>query len=190
MRTSIGKDEVFAETGIRSVGFKDNTKVYITLPGGKRETFTFKPTPHRLSGFIRNPETGEGLLFSPAFTSEKGSGNTLSVKNVNITKSGNIYYGLDGQPFNPENPSFGSVYVLTTKSGVVYEIDAVSGDLLTVTDGNGNKLTYTDGGIFSSSGKSVTFGRDLNGRIVQVTDPLGNVVKYGYDSLGGFGFCY
>ena len=184
LRTSLGKDEVFTETGIRTVGFKDNTKVYITLPGGKRETFTFKPTPHRLSSFIRNPETGEGLLFTPAFTSEKGSTNTLSVKTVNITKSGNTYYGLDGQPFNPENPTFGSVYVLTTSEGVVYEIDAVKGDLLTVTDSNGNKLTYTDGGIFSNSGKSVLFGRDSLGRIVQITDPMGNVVKYGYDSLG------
>jgi large repetitive protein len=55
LRTSLGKDPLYEELGIRSVGFTDKTRVYITLPGGTRQSFTFQP--------VLNPEAvpfGEG----------------------------------------------------------------------------------------------------------------------------------
>jgi RHS repeat-associated protein len=109
---------------------------------------------------------------------------TLTVKDANLVKNENGYYGVNGQPFNPENPAFGGIYILTTQEGLVYEIDAKTGDLLTATDANGNKLTFSDAGIASSSGKSVTFERDTQGRIVSVVDPAGEKVKYEYDAKG------
>jgi YD repeat-containing protein len=48
----------------------------------------------------------------------------------------------------------------------------------------GNKLTFSDAGIVSSTGKSVTFERDAQGRIVSVVDPDGKKVKYEYDTKG------
>src|SRR5262249_52933446 len=59
-----------------------------------------------------------------------------------------------------------------------------SGALEQVTDQNGNTLTYTDGGIASSTGVSVSFGRDAAGRITSVTDPNGATVQYTYDANG------
>ncbi len=110
---------------------------------------------------------------------------TLTVKDANLVRNDyGEYYGVNAQPFNPENPAFGGIYVLTTKEGLVYEIDAASGDLLTATDANGNKLTFSDAGIASSTGKSVTFERDAAGRIVSVVDPDGKKVKYEYDTKG------
>jgi YD repeat-containing protein len=90
------------------------------------------------------------------------------------------FYGLSGAGFNPADPLFGGVYILTTKEGIVYEIDGKSGDLLTVKDTNGNTLTFTDGGIFSDTGKSVVFERDTQGRVSKVIDPAGNAIEYGY----------
>jgi hypothetical protein len=63
-------------------------------------------------------------MYKPAFESQKGSTMTLTVKDANLVRNENGYYGVNGQPFNPENPAFGGIYVLTTKEGLVYEIDA------------------------------------------------------------------
>ncbi|OKH29693.1 hypothetical protein NIES2119_32050 [[Phormidium ambiguum] IAM M-71] len=188
LRTSLRKDEVFEEVGIRTVGFKDNTKVYVTLPGGKRETFTFKP--------ILNPEIEEALrngaflpesawFYNPAFVSSKGVTSTLSVETVQLSRNSDTgEYTVSGTPYNPAEPSFGGNYTLTTKEGIVYKIDGTTGDLQTVTDTNGNKLTYSDAGIKSDTGKEIIFGRDAMGRITTITDPMGKEIKYRYDEFG------
>ncbi|WP_414529920.1 putative Ig domain-containing protein, partial [Nodularia chucula] len=168
--------------------FKDGTKVYITLPGGKREAFTFKPTIDPIFGLAAAfAGTSDALVYRPKFVADKGVTSTLTVKDARILyKAGTSeYVGLNGGiNYNPADINFGSVYVLTTKEGIVYEIDGASGDLLTVTDTNGNKLTYTDGGIFSSTGQQVTFERDALGRIATVTDPMGELVRYEYNANG------
>lgn len=147
--------------------FKDGTRVYITLPGGKREGFTFKPTGDRLNGFFG--AAPEAAMYHPAFAGDKGVTSTLTVRDARITRSSgtNQYGGLGGSVYNPADPTYGGVYVLTTKDGTVYEIDAQSGDLLAVTDTNGNKLTYTDASITSSTGQQVTFERDAQNRMAQ-----------------------
>jgi YD repeat-containing protein len=184
LKTSLKPDPTYEELGINTVPFDGKTKVFITLPGGKRETFTFKPQSHHLNQYLGAAGPG-AKMYKPAFESQKGSTMTLTVKDANLVRNDyGEYYGVNGQPFNPENPAFGGIYVLTTKEGLVYEIDAKTGDLLTATDTNGNKLTFSDAGIVSSTGKSVTFERDAAGRIVSVTDPDGKKVKYEYDTKG------
>ncbi|MGR3278198.1 putative Ig domain-containing protein [Acaryochloris marina NIES-2412] len=191
LRTSLAKDETFEPLGIRTVGFEDDTRVYITLPGGQRQGFTFKP--------ILNPEIAKLLqqgaripeqlqLLNPAFESDNGVTSTLSVRVSDtsqlIRRADGVYINPAGQVYNPADSYFGGVYVLTTKEGIVYEIDGQSGDLLSATDTNGNTLTYTDSAITSSTGQQVMFERDAQGRITTVTDPLGNQVTYEYDALG------
>jgi large repetitive protein len=191
LRTSLGKDPLYEELGIRSVGFTDKTRVYITLPGGTRQSFTFQP--------VLNPEIAKllrqgapippALQFrNPAFVADKGITSTLSVRpsasSQLIQREDGTYINVAGQVYNPADSYFGGVYVLTTKEGIVYEIDGKTGDLLTVTDTNGNKLTYTDSAITSSTGQKVTFERDAQGRITTVIDPMGNKVTYSYDAQG------
>ncbi|WP_235111743.1 putative Ig domain-containing protein [Acaryochloris sp. 'Moss Beach'] len=191
LRTSLPQDKTFEQLGIRTVGFEADTRVYITLPGGQRQGFTFKP--------VLNPEIAKLLkqgaripeqlqLLNPAFEPDQGVTDTLSVR-VNsssqlIRREDGVYINPAGQVYNPADSYFGGVYVLTTKEGIVYEIDGQTGDLLTVTDTNNNTLTYTDSAITSSTGQQVTFERDAQDRITTVTDPLGNQVTYKYDALG------
>jgi fibro-slime domain-containing protein/RHS repeat-associated protein len=165
--------------------FKNGTKVYITLPSGKREAFTFKAKQ------VEQVDGGSLLYFSkyfyqPEFVADKGVTSTLTVESNFITKQQDAdeFYGFQGNPYNPADPLFGGKYKLTTKEGVVYEIDAATGDLLTVTDTNGNKLTYTDADITSSTGQKITFGRDAQGRIATVTDPAGKKIRYDYNAQG------
>ncbi|ELS32847.1 MULTISPECIES: putative Ig domain-containing protein [Pseudanabaena] len=185
LRTSLAKDEVYEQTGLRTQAFKDGTKVFITLPGGKRETFTFKPTRDPISSYFPAIDGYDASIYHPAFTSEKGSTSTLTVVDTKLSYIDGKYYSLgSGVAYNPADGYFGNKYILTTKEGIVYEIDGTTGDLNTVTNPNGNTLTFTDAGITSDTGKAVTFQRDASGRITSVTDPLGQVVKYQYDAKG------
>jgi large repetitive protein len=202
LRTSLKKDETYEQLDYRTVGFNFGTRIYITLPGGKREGFTFQP--QQVQG-VFGGLTG-GRLYYPNFVADKGVTSSLTVPNAEIkaqldTKlanagefSGNpngvlLYrdgklFNLAGRPYVPQDDGFGNRYILTTKDGTKYEINATTGDLESVTDTNGNVLTYSDTEIKSSTGVQVTFERDNQGRIVSVTDPMGAKVVYGYDAKG------
>ncbi|MEI6331349.1 MAG: putative Ig domain-containing protein [Pseudanabaena sp. ELA645] len=192
LRTSLGKDEVYEELGYRTLAFKEGTKVFITLPGGKRETFTFQPKQVRqIDGLPLGMFAS--YFYTPEFVSEKGSTNKLSVQQAYITpgNGSNKFYGFQGSPYNPADVIFGNRYFLTTKEGIVYEIDASTGDLVTVSNPNGNKLSFSDAGITASTSLStgsdtvsIAFARDAQGKITTVTDPLGQVVQYQYDAKG------
>lgn len=202
LRTSLKADPYYEQLDYRTVGFNFGTRIYITLPGGKREGFTFQPL--QVQGLLGGV-TG-GRLFYPNFVSDKGVTSTLTVPNAEIKAqldtnfadagefSGNpngvlLYkegklFNLAGRPYVPQDDGFGNRYILTTKDGTKYEINATTGDLDSVTDTNGNVLTYSDTEIKSSTGVKVSFERDNQGRIISVTDPLGKHVKYGYDGKG------
>ncbi len=184
LRTSLKRDPDMEELGYYSA-FKQGTRVYITLPGGKQEAFTFKPKMVQKYDGVYLGQFAQ-YFYQPEFVADKGVTSTLTVESNFITKGQGTdqFFGFAGNAYNPEDPYFGGKYKLTTKEGIVYEIDAATGDLLTVTDTNGNKLTYTDAGIYSSAGKQVTFERDAQGRIAAVKDPMGYLIQYGYDAKG------
>ncbi|WP_165228130.1 putative Ig domain-containing protein [Aquisphaera insulae] len=175
LRTSVGKTGDEADGFFRA--FRDNTRVYVTLPGGKREGFTFAPAGRSL--FV-------ATLYTPKFQADPGVTDTLTVSNIGLARFDDGTYGdfYGSLPYNPADPAFGGIYTLTTKEGVVYTIDGFTGKLRTVADRNGNTLTFTDAGIVSSAGKGVAFERDPQGRITAVVDPMGQKVTYRYDAAG------
>ena len=189
VRTSLPKDELYEELGFRSVGFKEGDSVYITLPGGKRERFTFKLESMKVMGIPLTAFMRNRALYIPTFVADQGSTSTLTVNTAGIV----LIKGIDGQvvPFSGgsafahyNTQDWGNYYQLTTKEGVVYNIDATTGDINTITNRNGDVLSFSDGGIVSSNGQQVTFERDAQGRIVAAIDPMGNRVSYQYDANG------
>ncbi|EHJ09603.1 RHS repeat-associated core domain-containing protein [Crocosphaera watsonii] len=190
LRTSLGPDDYYDTFDIIGKGFREGDKVYITLPGGKRETFTFKPELDLLGAFLAAAGGGLGIqedtgLYHPKFVSESDSNNVLTVKDALLIRTGTgEFAGIPANLYNPIDPYFGRKYTLTTGEGIVYEIDALSGDLLTATDTNGNKLTFSESGIISDSGVEVKFNRDAKGRITSIVDPSGNIIQYEYDGNG------
>ena len=186
VRTSLPKDELYEQLGFRSVGFKEGDAVYLTLPGGKREKFTFKL--EAINSLV-NAFLGRYGLYKPTFVADKGSTSTLSVETAGVVlirgQNGQVVPFSGGSAFAHYHPQdWGNYYQLTTKEGIVYNIDATTGDINSITNRNSDKLTFTDAGITSSNGLKVTFGRDTQGRITTVTDPMGKQIKYEYDSKG------
>ena len=72
---------------------------------------------------------------------------------------------------------------LTTRDGRIFELDLNEG-VTRVEDLNGNQLTFTPAGIAHSSGKSIAFERDAEGRIIKITDPMNREMFYSYDPAG------
>src|SRR5207237_326224 len=103
---------------------------------------------------------------------------------ITLFQRGDEFVDSNGLPYNPADPFFGGTYFLTTKDGTGYKIDGGTGELLSVSDGNGNQLTFSNAGIKSSAGPEIRFGRDPQGRITSVTDPMGNALRYRYDTQG------
>ena len=59
-----------------------------------------------------------------------------------------------------------------------------TGGVQTITDPNGNVLSFTANGITHSAGLGITFTRDANGRITQITDPDNKTITYAYNAAG------
>jgi RHS repeat-associated protein len=142
--------------------------------GGQRKTFYL--TPQSLGWLYP--------WYSAAFTPEPGFFGTLTDSGTGcadfldfLVPGGGTWFCLDGGQFNPPG------YIYTDPNGTSYTISS-AGNLQSIQDRSGNGLTITANGITSSTGLSVPFVRDSSNRITRITDPQGNIYRYGYDANG------
>jgi len=159
--------------------------VTITLPSGDVETFGVRA--ENLTGAAQsvsdpNCYLTAGQFYRLVFDPKDSTQSSLASKDGEYlaysNESGNLAADItevDAMPIN--------LYTLTTRSGYIYELDQHFG-ILTVTDPNGNTLTYSDEGVLHSSGKSIVFERDGQGRIEKIRDPKNNIYRYYYDDNG------
>jgi RHS repeat-associated protein len=150
--------------------YKRGTRVYITTPEGKRVGFTFDPQQ-------------AGPAYKPTFKPDPGVYEKLAVPEgddafLTVQKDGTVGLFWFGFGWNPDT------FILTTKDGTRYTYDQSAG-LQNARDLNGNTITFTPDGIRHSSGVSIPFIRDARGRITEIRDPAGKVIKYLYDATTG-----
>lgn len=136
--------------------FTFGTRVYVTLPDGRRVGFTFEVD-----------STSVPLAVTPRFEPDPGVEATLEA--VPRFGSSALFFTPPGYsefifPYNPE------VYRLTTRDGITYTISEEDG-LTRIEDSNGNTIDVTPGGLVSSTGASVQFVRDAEGRIASIIEP-------------------
>jgi RHS repeat-associated protein len=170
--------------------FRDGTRLYVTLPGGQRQGFTFQPVLNRATELLLEtvglPE--EDWLYDAAFQPDPGVTSQLSLTGATTLlrdlTTGEYFSAIGHLPFNPADNSFFVNYILTTKDGLAYEIDAPTSQLRRIVNPNGNSVSFSDAGISSSTGQLVTFQRDAQGRIAAMVDPAGRQIAYQYDSHG------
>ena len=176
LRTSV------VPTGMEDEGayspFQVGSHVYVTIPGGKREGFTFQPT---LAAGLAGSFLG---IFDPVLVPDDGVTSSLTVDPAALTigGDGSVFGFGTGEAYNPASPDFGGSYLLTTKDGLAYTIDAETGKLTAASDANNNTLEFSDAGVISSNGTSIIFERDPRGRIAAIVDPMGNSVHYSYSA--------
>jgi RHS repeat-associated protein len=155
--------------------FNFGTRVVVTKPDGERVGFTFEPEQ---LGFPAS------FQFSVNFEADKGVDDELRVVD-GTSRVSNFGAGFANYiiPYNP------SVYELETPEKVVYVISEEDG-LIEVRDALGGILTINDAGIQSSSGLSIDYIRDSEGRVAEVQVPPANdgeepgSILYGYDTSG------
>jgi RHS repeat-associated protein len=151
--------------------------VTVTLPGGEVHKFEA----------VLNPECA--LLTPPrsvtiGFRALPGTTSSLAVLGDNSALVVGSFPGtITLLDFNTAQIVDPLQYRLTLADGRQLDIDQRTG-LQRIRDLNGNTLTFSDAGIVHSSGKSVTFARDAQGRITHITDPAGNRLTYAYDAAG------
>jgi RHS repeat-associated protein len=144
----------------------------VTLPDGSVETFDVKAVD-ACHDFVADIDVE--LEFVP-------TGNTLStlrLKDLTTVRmvNGHLERLGSNQIYNP------GLYVLTTQQGFEYHLDQNFG-INQVIDPNGNTLTYSQSGIIHSSGRSISFTRDSQGRITYVRAPEGRTIQYTYNLFG------
>ncbi len=166
--------------------------VAVTLPDGRVETFDFLPmTPkdvrdNQFGTLPINCQFVTPITFvSSSFTPRPGTFSRLEAINANDLA---IVGGSEGPveilPQGDITAYDPALYRLTTPQGNVFDLDQNFG-IISVQDANGNTLTFSDTGIVHSNGTAVTFVRDSQGRIEEITGPLGGKVRYGYDGQTG-----
>ncbi|TMD83114.1 MAG: hypothetical protein E6I78_13180, partial [Chloroflexi bacterium] len=192
----------FCVIGLCLTAFKSSIPhfVVVVFPDGHDEFFDFTP----------GGGTNVFLEGSAAFTARAGTTSTLQADgdpSLSYFFDGNLY-GNNGI-YNPTR------FKLTTRDGRVLLLDTTTG-LVSETNASGNALTVDSTGVHSTlgpasaptPGPSLTFARDSQGRITDVTgpvtgqhlhyayfpslnelqavtDPIGNTVTYAYDPQTG-----
>ncbi len=149
-------------------------EVSVTLPNGKLERFEVSASPHCNIGValpdVKFVFTPIGDTQSTLEAVDEFEGRYL---NGEIVEAGEFIGALDPQ-----------YYKLTTQSGFEYLLDQDVG-IQSVKTPNGHTLTYSDDGISHSSGKSIEFIRNPQGRISDIKNPSGDIVMtYVYDTAG------
>ncbi len=168
-------------SGLEDIGiytpFKPGAKVFLTLPGGAREGFTFTPEFKVLPGYGQNNNL---VIATPKFTSDRGVTSTLKAgTGALIANEYGELFTSGGIPWNPASPDFGG-YTLTTVDGTVYTIDGSSGLMTSARDRNGNTLIFTESGISFGGTEALRIERDASGHIVHLEDLAGDRVTYEY----------
>ena len=163
--------------------------VSVTWPDGRTESFRAVANPSQ-QHYI--PLTWiNGVDFVPI---------APATSSLIITDGGpNYYYGDldglgslirvdDGIPTGVAAPYDPTSYLLTTADGKQYTFTGDwnnrTAQLTSITDRNGNTIQFTEDGIIHSAGKSVTYARDDEGRIISITDPSSDQILFEYDDRG------
>ena len=137
--------------------------------------FLFTIKAHQVLTHIKRLKATDEFLKRFLGTLEALANNSLLIVNAGAEDE-----LVDDNTLNTYDPQ---LFRYTTLTGTQIEIDRTGG-VKKVTDLNGNILTFGPNGITHSSGKGVTFTRDAQGRITQITDPQGAVHQYAYDANG------
>ena len=128
----------------------------------------------------------QGLIYyAPAWVADPGVDYQLASAETRLTRGEDRFYDLQtGRAYNPASGLFsGADYTLTASDGTVYELSATDGVVAQQTP-EGATFNFSDSGITSSTGETIQFIQDTEGRLTRIQAPNGETVVYTYDRQG------
>ncbi|MES2598702.1 MAG: fibro-slime domain-containing protein [Verrucomicrobiota bacterium] len=154
--------------------YRHGTRVYVTTPEGRRIGFTFEPEFAQGSLF--------GSVYRARFVPDPGVYEKLSVPEgsqgfLSMGSDGTARLFLLGFGWNPDE------FIVTRPDGTRFTYTQTEG-LKKAVDPASNQLTFTPDGVTHTSGVSIQFIRDSQGRISEIRDPEGKAIKYAYNAAG------
>ncbi len=154
----------------------DTHKVSLTLPDGRVEEFDMRISPNP-SVLVPFSSVNASFRPRPGTRGELVCLDDTALLVVGAQPGEVTLTDFTANTFDPQN------FRYTSLDGTQYAINKTLG-VQSITEPNGNTLTFGPDGIIHSAGKSVLFDRDADGRITQLTDPMGNTQTYAYDGNG------
>jgi RHS repeat-associated protein len=173
---------------LRTSGFNQcvepigNRRVTVTLPDGGVYRFQARNEP--VCAFAVPPAIN--ILFDPLPLPVGGTvgaaagGGTLEVTNLPslVEFRGGMLFDWDElTAWNPKD------FIFTGADGMKYTLREGVG-VLSMTDRFGNTVNYGPGGYQHNAALAVQFVRDAQGRITRATDPAGRSLVYSYNAAG------
>jgi RHS repeat-associated protein len=175
-------------TGSLTYWVEDTSSHLITVSLSDSEKFYFRPVAEFLNGGVYTstinsfviPRYQQGNRGRLSFVPLVGGQGTLQISPTpsNVGYDDYNFSGwkdspvqvVQGGSLNPYNPSF-TQFIFTGSDGTKYHFNS-DGSVASKTDRNGNTVTFSASGIVHSSGKQITFTRDINNFITEVYDPI------------------
>ncbi|MET1077454.1 MAG: putative Ig domain-containing protein [Pseudomonas sp.] len=172
---------------LQQVGSGFNRKMCVTpggsrvasvrLPDGGLEQFEMRASPECVSvlQWASNPTVS--LAFTPKASNKSGSKlEALGYGDIRVN-GGDLFDMGTTDTFNPRQ------FRLTLQDGTEYQLRQDFG-IEHIKDRAGNTLQFGKNGISHSSGWSLAFTRDGQGRITAIDGPGGRSYRYAYDTAG------
>ena len=151
--------------------------ITVTTPSGEVEKFEARVERQCQQAA---PITETRLTFAP----QGKTRGTLSVSGDNtVFVAGSVPGAVELVAYDGTGIFDRAQFKYTAKDGTEFIVNQ-GGGLQSVKDTNNNTLTISANGITHSSGASIAFTRDAQGRITQITDPNGVSNIYTYDANG------
>ncbi|MDR0274777.1 MAG: putative Ig domain-containing protein, partial [Burkholderiaceae bacterium] len=144
----------------------------VRLPGGQLEQFELRASPECTNVLAWTGSVD--IVFTPKASNKSGSKlQALGYSDLGVAGNDLIDMGAV-ETFDP------SQYKLTLLDGTEYILGRDLG-IQQIKDRNGNTLQFTRNGITNSSGWSLAFTRDAQGKITKITGPGNQTMVYSYD---------
>ncbi len=164
---------------LRPIG---NRRVTVTLPDGG--VYRFQASNNPVCAFAVPPEVS--IQFDPlplpvgGATGASAGGGSLTIANLPslVEFRGGVLFDWDAlEAWNPTD------YIFTSNEGTKYTLREGVG-VIAMVDRYGNRVDYGPNGYQHNASLGVQLVRDAQGRVTRATDPAGKSLTYGYNAAG------
>ncbi len=157
----------------KDLPFEVGSRLYLTLPDGRRVGFTFTSTSERVAGLVYH---------LPGFVADDGVEWRLEAAPTRLILANGRYYDLTtAQAYNPTRGD-DEPLVLVGPDGTRMHINATAG-VRQIDYPGGASLILSDSGIVATNGDRISFVADPAGVGTMIL-PGGDQILYRYDSAG------